>query len=240
VQGQDKIRRIEIFATNNRLIIECTSNFSFPVKYINNRPIDNVLMIKGRNLPVLPMGTPVFVIITTKGGKRIRYSCQVGFSGSGQFNVTLFSETADEVEEKRRYYKIKTEISCRIADHMRGETFTPYNPNLYGVIQNINIGGVFLVPDELPEDEVWDVGDVIGFTTVLGNARLETQAKVLRVQRMSNGEVKGYGCAFVHITPSQEEMISSYINYLQLEERRIEREKELLAAEREEAMRKQA
>jgi len=239
VQGQEKIKKIEILSVNNSLIMECTSNFSFPVKYINNRPIDNVLMIKGRNLPILPMGTPVNVVISTKSGKRIRYSCDVNFSGGTQFNVTLHSESANEMEDKRRYYKIKTEISCRIADMMRGEDFVPYNPNLYGVIQNINIGGVFLVP-ELPEDDEWQNGDIIGFTTVLGDARLESQAKVLRVQRAPDGEIKGYGCAFAHITPSQEEMISSYINYLQLEERRIEREKELLEAERAELMRKKA
>jgi len=237
VQGQEKIRKIEIYATDNRLVIECSSNFSFPVKYINNRPIDNVLMIKGKNLPVIPMGTPVSVIVTTKGGKRIKYGCLVEFSGSSQFNVTLHSENSNEIEEKRRFYKIKTEINCRITDLKRGEVFSPYTPNLYGTIQNINIGGVFLTPD-LAEDQEWQIGDIVGFTTVLGDARLETQAKVLRVQRMANGDIKGYGCSFVHITPSQEEMISSYINYLQLEERRIEMERELLEAERREQLRK--
>jgi c-di-GMP-binding flagellar brake protein YcgR len=174
------------------------------------------------------MNTLVDVIITTFNGSRIKFSCRVDFSGSFQLNVTLRPERALELEDKRRYYKIKTEINCRIQDLTRGEEVTAYNPNLYGRIQDINIGGIFIVVDGEAE---YAVGDIIGFTTVLGDNRLETTAKVLRVQRAPEGEISGYGCSFVKISSGQEEMISSYINYLQIEERRLDRERELLERE---------
>jgi c-di-GMP-binding flagellar brake protein YcgR len=202
------------------------------VKYIDDRPIDDILMIKGNGFPVLPKNTPVAVVIATNAGDRIKYDCRVDFSSNFQMNITLNSDKGKELEDKRRYYKIKTEINCRISDLTRGDEVTAYSPNLYGKIQDINIGGIFFTAEG---DVEYSAGDVIGFTTVLGDNRLETAVKVLRVQRAPEGGIKGYGCSFVHIASYQEEMISSYINYLQIEERRLDRERRLL--EREEAER---
>ncbi|MCL2633532.1 MAG: PilZ domain-containing protein [Oscillospiraceae bacterium] len=227
MQGQDKIKKIEIYE-QNKLFLECTKNYSFPVKYIDDKPVDNILMIKGKKMPMLSKGTPVNVIINTKGGDRIRYACKIDMSSPDQLNVTLNSANRQELEDKRRYYKIKTEINCRVADVTKNGEVRAYNPNLYGKIQDINIGGVFIV---VLDGEEYVKGDILSFTTILGDARLEASAKVLRVQRTPEGEINGYGCAFISVSSAQEEMISSYVNYLQMEERKLEREKELLEKE---------
>lgn len=228
MQGQDKIRKIDIYGIDNKLVLECTRGFSFPVKYIDDQPVDNILMIKGKKFPEVDRGTRVNAVITTKGGDRIKYDCQVDYSDSDQFNVTLYTSKSQELEDKRRYYKIKTEINCRVVDITRNNEVSSYNPNLYGKIQDINIGGVFIV---VIGAEDYVNGDIISFTTVLGDSRLEASVKVLRVQRSAEGEITGYGCSFLSITSHQEEMISSYVNRLQIEDRQLERERDILETE---------
>jgi c-di-GMP-binding flagellar brake protein YcgR len=73
--------------------------------------------------------------------------------------------------------------------------------------------------------------DFITISTVLGTNKLQVAAQILRVQKDKAGEITGYGCAFVGIKSFQEEMISSYITRIQIEERQLEREKELVEKE---------
>jgi c-di-GMP-binding flagellar brake protein YcgR len=225
---KDKIRSVQIFNQSNDMIYECNRNYFFPVKYVDNKPVDNIMMIKGRNLPMIHRGAVVDVIIVTTGGNRIKYFCQVDFSSDKQMNITLNAARAKELEDKRRFYKIKTEINCRIVDVTRNGEVTPYTPNLYGKIQDINLGGIFVVVET---QDSYKLQDLISFTTVLGEERLEASARILRVQKNREGEITGYGCAFASINSRQEEMISSHINRIQIEERRLEMEREQLEKE---------
>jgi len=228
VQATDRIKNIQIFNQNNEMILEVKKNYSFPVKYEKGRAVDNILMIKGKKLPELSRGAVVDVIINTKSGDRVKYFCQVSLSTGFQINLTLNVERARQLEERRRYHKIKTAINCRIVDVTRGGELTVFNPNLYGKIYDINLGGIFVSIDT---NDVYKKGDMISFTVVLAEKRLEASANVLRVQTDDNDEVVGYGCAFAALPEYQEEMISSYINYIQMEERRIELEKEKIEKE---------
>jgi len=217
----EKIKTIQIFNQNNEMILECSKGFSFLTRTVNRKQVDDVLMIRGKNIPQIASGEAADVVITTRGGDRIKYFCTVGICTSRQLRVILNIEKAKKLENQRRYYRIKTAINCRIADVTRGESVTPYNPNLYGKIYDINIGGVFIAVET---DEKYRENDLISFTTILNSNRLEATAKVLRIQVTDEGEVVGYRCCFIAMSSHQEDMISSYINYLQLEERRIELE----------------
>jgi c-di-GMP-binding flagellar brake protein YcgR len=139
--------------------------------------------------------------------------------------LAISAERAKQLKDHRRFYRIKTAINCRIADLTRGEAVFVYNPNLYGKIYDINIGGVFIF---IETEEKYQKDDLLSFTTILNNRRLEASARVIRSQNSDHGELVGYSCSFAAITSHQEELISSYINYLQLEERRVELELEKL------------
>lgn len=231
MKGKKGIRNIQIFNQNNEMILECTKNYSFPVKYVSGKPVDNVLMVKDRNLPELHRGAVVDVVINTKAGDRVKYFCQVDFSSSNQLNITLSPERARQLEERRRYYKIKTAINCRVSELSRDGSLHHYNPNLYGKIYDINLGGVFLFVET---QERYKEGDILSFNAILNESKLENSAKVLRVRTNKDGELQGYGCAFTSVDNQQEAMISAYVNYLQIEERRMELEREKLAKEIEE------
>jgi len=222
---KNQIKTIQVLNQSGDTILDCNKGFSFLSRKVAGKLYDDVLMIKARGLPDLGAGALVNIIINTKGGDRFKYFCRVEFCSSNQLRVIIDQEKARQLENQRRYYRIKTSINCRIVDVTRGENVTTYNPNLYGKIHDINIGGVFIA---IETDEKYNIDDLISFTTVLGNNKLETSMRVLRVQTNADGEIDGYKGEFAAISQRDEDMISSYINRLQLEERRIELELEKL------------
>jgi c-di-GMP-binding flagellar brake protein YcgR len=217
-----QISTIQVFNQTNTMILEVKKGFDFPVRIIDGKPVDNVLVIKGRHFPELHRGAIVDIVINTKSGNRIKYYCLVDFSSHNQLVLILSTQRAQELADKRRFKKVKTEVNCRVTDVVRGSEVTAYNPNLYGKIHDINLGGMFVVIDTA---DTYNKEDMISFTAVLGENRLEASARILRVQTSAEGELTGYGCSFAALPDYQEEMISSYVNYLQIEERRIEMER---------------
>ena len=222
---KDKIKTIQIYNQSGDMIFECNKGFSFLARKINGNLVDDVLMIKGRDLPELNTGAAADVIITTRSGERYKYFCVVNFFSARQLRLVLNTERAKMLDNQRRYYRIKAAINCRIVDVTRGENVIQYNPNLYGKIYDINIGGVFVA---IESDEQYHENDLVTFTAILGGNKLEASARVLRIQTSKEGDVLGYRCCFAALSPRQEDMISSYINRLQIEERRIELELEKL------------
>jgi hypothetical protein len=225
---KERIRNIQVFNQEGEMILDCKKNYHFPVKYVNKKPIDNILLIKGRGLPDLYEGEGVDVVIHTVSGESVKYFCKVESSGSHKLTVSLNAERARQFENKRRYYRIKTAINCRICDVTRGMNVTAYNPNLYGKIHDINIGGVMI---EVESEDSYREEDIITFTAVLGDSKLEISGRVLHQQASEDQSVTGYRCSFVAPTAYQEEIISSYINHIQIEERRVEMEKAKIEAE---------
>jgi c-di-GMP-binding flagellar brake protein YcgR len=230
MKEKNGIKSLQIFNQSNEMIHETTRHFSFPSRVVKGALVDNLLVIRQRGLPLLHRGAVVDVVINTRSGDRIKYFCQVDSSTSGLLCITLNPERAKQLEDKRRYFKIKTAINCRVSDLCRDGSVVAYNPNLYGKIYDINLGGVFIVVEIA---EQYKIGDIISFSTILTDYKLEISAKILRVKTSPDGEPAGYGCAFTSISAQQEAMISSYVNHMQIEERRSELEREKIAKEAE-------
>ena len=221
MNAKEQIRYIQIFNQRQEMVVECTKGYSFPAKTENGKIVDNVLMLKGNDFPLLAISDNVEVIIATSSGQKVKYFCSVDYSTSKKLVIMLNAARAKSHEEKRRYYRIKTAINCRVVDVTRNNNVNNFSPNLYGKIYDINIGGVLLVIDG---EDNFETNDIISFTAVLGSSRLEISAKVLRTKLAADGETLGYMCSFVGVSTRQEEMISSYINYLQIEDRRLKTE----------------
>lgn len=220
---KEKIKNIQVFGQSGELLYECKKGFSFLSRRVEGRRVSDVLMFKGGDVPVLNTGAVVDIVIVTRSEERLKYFCRVEYCGRNQLRVRINPEKAEQLTNHRRYYRIKTAINCRIVDVTRDGHVTQYNPNLYGKIYDINIGGVYMAVETA---DAYRQDDLISFTAVLGTYKLEASARVLRVQTSPEGEVIGYRCYFASLRPRDEDMISSYINHLQIEERRIELELE--------------
>ena len=226
MSGKDAIRNIQVYDQNGAMAFEAAKGFSFPSSgklFGGKKTPDNAIMFRGDYSQMFSENDAADIMINLKNGERVKYFCRVDVCTGRQLRLILNQERAKQMSNQRRYYRINVTINCRVADLTRDGTTTAYTPNLFGKIHDINIGGIFI---SICTDDVYQVGDIISFTTILGDKKLEASARILRSKPSTDGLSVGYSCCFVSVNTQQEELISSYINYLQLEERRMEIELE--------------
>ena len=200
----------EITSLDGERLMYTESNFDFPIMYaLNDNIIDNMLMIKGRKMPEIDTSQYVYVIASMRDGDRYRYKTNVSVSTDRQLNVILRPDKAELLEERRRYFKIKTNERAFITLRMQGgdDKPTPLDPPAEIYIKDINVGGVFFVCTDARRH--FAKGDKLLMIINLSGSRLELNAEVLREQTID----------------SQEETISRYIYKLQFEMLQKEREK---------------
>lgn len=215
----DKILKIEVTTLDGNLIIKADNQFSFPKMYVGDRMINNLLMIKGKQFPEVDKGSMVYVITYMKSGERVKYLSQVNMSSEFQFNVLLKEDRSQIMEERRRFYKIKAHADCAVSFVTRQDKIMRFEEPAGMIIQDINIGGVFL----LPHDKVQFLkDDILMLVLPLQDDKLELLAQILRVQYDTVGELQGYGCKFLNTTSKQEETIAKFIYLTQLERRKQE------------------
>lgn len=209
----NKIVKVDILAQGGSQVLSSERGFVFP----NNIDSDDesILIVKGKNLPELERGTRVSVIAYSKAGERIRYAGDISVSHDRQMNVMLLKAGNDGVlEERRRYFKIKVELSGRALFVVRDEEAIRFEiPPAISVL-DINVGGIFMKCEFS-----FAVDDCVCVDIeLMDEYRLNTMARILRVQK-NGDEILGYGCAFENLTAAQEDAIGRYINQQQLLQR---------------------
>ncbi len=217
----------EITSLDGERLMYTESNFDFPIMYdLNDNIIDNMLMIKGRRMPEIDTSQYVYVIARMRDGDRYRYKTNVSVSTDRQLNVILRPDKAELLEERRRYFKIKTNERAFITLRMQegDDKPVPLDPPAEIYIKDINVGGVFFICTDTRRH--FAKGDKLLMVINLSGSRLELNAEVLREQAIdSQGTDTGYDCRFIGVSHSQEETISRYIYKLQFEMLQKEREK---------------
>lgn len=210
--GSSKIIKTEVLSQSGALLVSSEKNFVFPKNIDSNE--ESILIIKGSGMPELDYGTRVTAIAYTKAGDRISYVGDITMSHERQMNVSLHKSGGNRLEERRRFFKIKVSLAGRALFIVRGEETVRFEEPVAIRIADINVGGVFMVCDYdfLTQDSVCVEIDIDGY-------RLNTSARVLRIQRGSEGEILGFGCEFESLTAAQEDVISKYINRQQLLQR---------------------
>ena len=206
-----KIVKTEILAQNGTLLAAAERNFVFPRNLDSSD--ESILIIKGKDLPELDRGTRVTVIAYSKAGDRIKYAGDISMSYARQMNISLVKSGSTQVlEERRRYFKIKVDLSGRALFIVRDDDTIRFEEPVAIGVSDINVGGIFMTSSfEFHTDDSACI-DV----ELLDGYRLNTMATVLRVQTDSDGAVIGYGCSFESLTAAQEDAIGKYINYEQL------------------------
>ncbi len=218
-----KIVKVDILDKSSSVIMTAERNFNFPKNLGSDD--ESILIIKGSSLKELEYNTIVDVIATTKAGERIRYSGRVSMSMPRQLNISLARSNDTEVlQERRRYFKIKTHEKGRALFFMRGEESVRFDVPEEIEVMDINIGGIFMKCNGCEfEDEDLVCVDIDLFI----DYKLNAVVKVLRVQRGDDGGIKGYGCEFQGLTAAQEDYIGKYIYKVQSEQRQKEMAQEM-------------
>ena len=209
--SKERILKIDIFTPDNIKILSLT-NKQFLLQEANS-DADTMLLIKGRGLPEIPRNTPLDVISNVKSGERIKYSAFVTVSTDRQLNILIKSSDSRVMEERRRYYKIEADLDCIINFLDRGEERITFDKPVIAKIKDLNIGGIFLCSckSELQK------GDVLMLTIMLDDQMVNIGAETLRVQKNAAGDIIGYGCRFLNLSPGIEEIFAKYVFRLQLE-----------------------
>ncbi len=209
----NKIVKVDILAQDGSQVLSSERGFVIPNNIDSNE--ESILIVKGKNLPELDRGTRVSVIAYSKAGERIRYAGDISVSHDRQMNVMLLKAGNDGIlEERRRYFKIKVELSGRALFVVRDEEAIRFEIPPAISVQDINVGGIFMKCEFS-----FAVDDCVCVDIeLMDEYRLNTMARILRVQK-NGDEILGYGCAFENLTAAQEDAIGRYINQQQLLQR---------------------
>lgn len=209
----NKIVKIDILFQDGSLVLSSERGFVFPNNIDSGD--ESILIIKGKGMPELDRGTRVAVIAYSKAGERIKYTGDIAMSHDRQMNVTLLkSGSGGVLEERRRYFKIKVDLSGRALFVVRDEEAIRFEVPPDISIQDINVGGIFMKCEfNFAVDDC-----VCVEIELMDEYKLNTMARILRVQKKGD-EILGYGCAFENLTAAQEDAIGKYINQQQLLQR---------------------
>lgn len=216
-----KIVKIDVLNEVGRTLLSVEKNFVFPKG--SGTDDENIIIIKGRNLPEFEHNDVVEVVTTSKSNDRVKYMGLVTVSLDSQLNIKLLHSSDKEVlQERRRYFKVNVEEYGRALYFVRDDKTILFEHPLCATITDINVGGIFLVI----EDTDFMVGDIIQLELdLLVDYTLNAPVRVLRVQRKDD-VITGYGCEFEGLTAAQEDYIGRYIYKVQSEKRLREAELE--------------
>lgn len=216
-----KVIKVEVIDDRGKLLVESEKGFTLPR---NMSESDAIVIIKGKDLPELDRNEIVSVVTTAKSADRVMYHGAVSMSIDTQMNIRLLqSGDMELLKERRRFFKIKVNEKGRALFFVRDDKTVRFDEPLDVSFRDINVGGVFMICTdyEFMED------DLICFDIDLrSGAPLNAAARVLRVQRNSEGVIAGYGCEFQGLTASQEDRIGRFILKVQKELRAKDSEDE--------------
>ena len=202
-----KIIKVDVYSFNNGLIV---SSETFNVMPVDHKDELFSVMIKNANIPEIPKNTPVEVVFYYINGDRVKYNTKIDVCTEFQLNVTV-GTASTVLEERRRFYKLATDLDASIAIMTRGDEDTVFDNPVSAKIKNINIGGVFL---ECAYD--FRVGDIIVLIFNALGTELDLSSKILRIQK-TDKQIEGYGCQFIKLKNREEEILARYINNVQRE-----------------------
>lgn len=220
---REKIVKIEITsAAGRKLVVAEKDQFTFPRLFVDDIPVNNIIIIRGKELPSFDIDAGIYVITYMKNGDRIRYAASVKISLPYQLNVQLRNSYGTLMAERRKYFKIESDIDCKILGVMRGEDIEEFDSPTDACIKNISIGGIFL----FHSDSSFSPQDILLVTFRIDGVPVNIMVKILRVQRNQDKQIEGYGCQFINLEPSQEETFAQFIYNVQLKKRQEQLEKE--------------
>jgi hypothetical protein len=219
--NKEKIQSVHIYDTNGRLIFSAPGDkISFPKDFflVKSKDKRELVVVKGKDLPIAFEGTKISVIFDYFTGVRIRYDTDLALGSEGQWNFRVGDGIS--LEERRRFYKVPVDFYGTSDFYIRNEEIIPFETPIEQHFLDLNLGGAFIEHGGTS----FEVGDQIQVTFMDGEMQLVTE--VLRIQNNTDGTRKGYGTKFTAVNSAQEEKLSRFIFDCQLIERDKRRKKE--------------
>lgn len=221
----DKEKMIKALVTtmNGKTLLEADKEqFSFPRLFIDDIPVNNVMIVKGSGFPELDYDTGVYVIAYMKNGDRVQYVGRVKMSLENQVNIQIKDDYGTVMEERRRYFKVKADIKCVITGYTRADETLQFQRPIISSIKDLSIGGIFL----MKTDQVFSKGDILLISFKVEGELVSVMAEVLRLQTDQEGNLIGYGCRFTNSDQRLEGIFAKFVYNIQLNQRieKLERE----------------
>lgn len=198
-----KIVKIEVYDKKDRFL-GVTRVFEVTEVKIKKNIIKTVT-INFNNIINMHKGDTVMLVFEVGAGTRYKTIAELDSVTKTQIVITLGE--VEELEERRRSFKVSTDETAVVYKSKAADA-----EGLDARILNINLGGVLLKCEEK-----LSVGSTIYLSMLSGDLELPT--KILRKQKDLNGNLVGYGCQFVEVDKSEEEILSKHILQCQILER---------------------
>lgn len=205
---KEKVLKIDVVSKSGVRLLS-TSQFEIPKSFASKGAL---LILKGRDFPEIPQGEEIGVIFYMTNSDRLRFDTKVSISTQRQLNA-LINGNPKLLEDRRRYYKVYTDIEAQVSFFCRGGQTTTFEQPLGIVVKDINIGGVFI-----RTNYDFSVGDELMLILDVGGKKLEISADILRKQDNEDATC-GYGCRFLNTTLAQEQTLAQFIFSAQLANR---------------------
>lgn len=220
---RSKIVKLELTTATGRKLVEAQKDqLSFPRLFVDDMPIDNIVIIKGKELPLFQIEQSLYVIAYMKNGDRVRYVGVVRMSLENQVNIQIRNEYGTLMAERRRYFKVEADITADITGFTRGEDAYSFEEPVECHIKNINIGGIFMSRIQ----HKFSLNDVLFMQFASKSGKICVMAEIIRLQRSHDGEMEGYGCRFVNTDPQLEELLAKLVFEIQLKQRQEQQERD--------------
>lgn len=222
------IMSVRITGMDGKLLLESDKeHFSFPKMFINNMPVNNVIMIKQKDLPEFAPDSGVYVIAYMRSGDRVRYIGRVKLSLDNQLNIQIRDEYGTLMEERRKYFKVQSDLRCVISGYEREGTVHEFDGPMLTHIKNVSIGGVFIEGTDPP----FRKNDTLLLNFKVGNELVGAVVRILRLQLYSDGRLEGYGCEFTNVDQKMEGLLAKLVYDIQLAQRQEQLEKDFRKSE---------
>ena len=221
----DKEKMIKALVTtmNGKTLFEADKEqFSFPRLFIDDIPVNNVMIIKGTGFPELDYDTGVYVVAYMKNGDRVQYVGRVKLSLENQVNIQIKDDYGTVMQERRRYFKVKADIKCVITGYTRGDETLQFQRPIISTIKDLSIGGIFL----MKTDQTFSRGDVIFVSFEVGGELVFVMEGGLRLRTVQEGGCTRAGCRFTNADQRLEGLFAKFVYNIQLNQRieKLERE----------------
>lgn len=177
---------------------------------------NNMIKVKGDDLPVLDSKTNVIIEIFTDFNGISPYFCEVSLATVNQLNALIIRK--EQLIERRSSLKIRTDLSFYIESLYRNdEDITNDFPNMKINLLNLSIGGMLI-----SSNYDLNVNDVVKFYFQYDNYQIILlKAKVIRIDKIIDHITKeisavNYGCTFDKLPSYNEAVITKYLYDRQL------------------------